>query len=158
MMLKNGLLTILLAWSVIFSAAVLIAQNDSFGDIRRSAGNAKLLPPDTVIYSDEIPKTRCWSGRTLRLVTLPFTPPTGAYVVLHSFYTARLGLVDTHMREGLGARVLRQDNSMVVPLLTGLMDESPLQNRFEATAFRFRPQFFRASLTTSKNNPRGDCP
>jgi hypothetical protein len=146
MMLKNGLLTILLAWSVIFSAAVLIAQNDSFGDIKRSAENLKTLPPDAVIYSDEIPKTQYWSGRTLRLVTLPFTPPTGAYVVLHSFYTARLGFVDTHMREGLGARVLRQDNSMVVPLLTDLMEDSTLQNRFEATAFRFRPQFF-SSLT-----------
>lgn len=146
MLFKNGLLTILLAWSVIFSAGVLIAQNDSFGDIKRSAEFLKTLPPDAVIYSDEIPKTQYWSGRELRLVTLPFIPPKGAYVVLHSFYTPRLGYVDENMRERLGAVVLRQDNSMVVPLLTDLMEDSTLQNRLEATAFRFRPQFF-SSLT-----------
>lgn len=67
-------------------------------------------------------------------------------MVLHSFYTPRLGYVDENMRERLGAVVLRQDNSMVVPLLTDLMEDSTLQNRLEATAFRFRPQFF-SSLT-----------
>jgi hypothetical protein len=142
MFVKNGLLTVLLAWSVIFSAAVMIAQNDSFGDIKRSAEALKALPPDAVIYSDEIPKTQYWSGRQLRLVTLPFNPEPGTYVVLHSFYTPRLGPVDQNMRERLGATVIRQDNSMLVPLLTDLMEDPTLQNRFEATAFRFRPQFF----------------
>ena len=142
MFFKNGLLTLLLAWSVIYGAGVLIAQYDSFGDIKRSSEFLKTLPADAVIYSDEIQKTQYWSGRNLVKVTLPFTPPKGAYVVLHSCYTPRLGFVDTHMRESLGAQVLRQDNSMVVPLLTDVMEDQTLQNRIEASAFRFHPQFF----------------
>ncbi len=142
LLLKNTLLTVMLAWSVIYSAAVIIAQYDSFGDIKRSAEYLNTLPPDAVIYSDEIPKTQYWSGRNPILVTLPFNPPKGAYVALHSFYTDRLSFVDVNMRERLGAVVLRQDKSMVVPLLTDLMEDPTLQNRFEATAFRFRPQFF----------------
>jgi 4-amino-4-deoxy-L-arabinose transferase-like glycosyltransferase len=142
MLIKNGALTAMLAWCVIYSTGVQISQNDSFGDVKRSAEFLKTLPPDAVIYSDEIPKTQYWSGRPLKLVTLPFTPPQGSYVLLHSFYTNRLGFVDQHMREGLGGRVIHQESSMVVPLLTDVMEDSSLQNRCEATAFRFEPQFF----------------
>jgi hypothetical protein len=142
MFIKNGVLTGLLAWCVIYSTGVQISQNDSFGDIKRSAEFIRSLPADAVIYSDEIPKTQYWSGRSLQLVTLPFNPPKGSYVLLHSFYTQRLGFVDQHMREGLGGRVIHQESSMVVPLLTDVMEDNSLQNRCEATAFRFEPQFF----------------
>jgi hypothetical protein len=75
-------------------------------------------------------------------VTLPFIPPKGSYVVLHSCYTPRLNFVDENMRRRYGAETLRQDTSMVVPILTDLMQDQKFQNRVAATAFRFQPQFF----------------
>ena len=131
-----------------------ISQNDSFGDVKRSAEFLKTLPAEAVIYSDEIPKTQFWSGKKIRLVTLPFNPEPGSYVLLHSFYTPRLGFVDQHMREGLGGRVIHQESSMVVPLLTDVMEDAGLQNRCEATAFRFEPQFFTTFAYHMENQPR----
>ncbi len=142
MLWKNGLITLCLCFSALYSSGVLIGQYDSFGDIKRSAEFLKTLPRDAVIYSDEIPKTQYWSGRSLRLLTLPFNPQPGDYLVLHSFYTQRLRFVDENLWGRHGAVQLRQDHSMVVPLLTDLMEDPSMQNRTVSTAYRFQPQFF----------------
>ena len=149
--MRNALLTLCMGWLALFSAAVLISQNDSFGDIKRSAQYLATLPPDAVIYSDEIPKTQYWSGRKARLMThlienAPFLPNQGDYVVLHSFYLSRMGAFERHLVEANGAELLHDDQSMVVPLLTDVMEETSLQNRTAATAFRFVPQFFRSRV------------
>jgi hypothetical protein len=157
--MKNGLLTFCLGWSILFSATVLMAQFDSFGDIKRSAEFLKTLPPNAVIYSDEVPKTQYWSGRKVRLLPYltenrSFDPQPGEYAVLHSFYTPRIGFVDRNMREKHGAVVIRVNDSMVVPLLTDTMADPALQNRTTATAFRFQPQFFKSYVYRIEEKPR----
>jgi hypothetical protein len=147
MLWKNGLLSFCLAWMAIYSCAVLLAQNDSFGDIKRSAEFLKTLPTDAVIYSDEVPKTQYWSGRQVTLMpylsgNTQFDPKPGVYVVLHSFYIPRIGEVDRHLADVHDAQLQHEDNSMVTPLLTDVMQDPDLQNRTSATAFRFKPQFF----------------
>ncbi len=142
MFLKNGLLVFCLAWLTLYSAASLISQNDSFGDVKRSSEFLKTLPPNAVLFSDEIQKTQFWSGRKPIPVVLPFVPPKGCYVVLHSCYTPRINFVSENMKRRFGAEIIRQDYSMVVPILTDLMQEQNFQNRVAATAFRFQPQFF----------------
>jgi hypothetical protein len=144
---KNGILAFCLGWLALYSSAALISQNDSFGDVKRSAEFLKTLPADAVIQSDEVPKTAFWSGhKVIRMSYLtenaPFQPSVGDYVVLHSIYTPRLGFVDQNMKERFGAVLIHQDSSMVVPLLTDVMEDQKLQNRVGATAFRFQPQFF----------------
>lgn len=144
---KNGILAFCLGWIALYSSAALISQNDSFGDVKRSAEFLRTLPPNAIIQSDEVPKTAYWSGRkVVRMSYLtentPFQPSMGDYVVLHSAYTPRLGAVDRNMQERFGAVLIHQDSSMVVPLLTDLMEDQKLQNRVGATAFRFQPQFF----------------
>ncbi|HEY5038410.1 MAG TPA: glycosyltransferase family 39 protein, partial [bacterium] len=150
MFFKNGLLTFCLVWLSLFSGAVLISQNDSFGDIKRSAEFLKTLPKDAIIYSDEIPKTEYWSGKKVLPVVLPFEPKKGDYVVLHSFYTDRLSFVDDNMRNRLGGIWLHEERSMVVPLLTDTMTEPKIQNRTTATAYRFEPQFFMSLIYQMK--------
>ena len=151
MLAKNGILTFCFVWLSLYSAAVLISQNDSFGDIKRSAEFLTSLPAGAVIYSDEIPKTQYWSGRKVRLMpylteNTPFDPKPGDYVVLHSFYIPRLAMVDRHLIEVHDALILHDDQSMVVPLLTDVMEDPALQNRVASTAFRFQPQFFKSRV------------
>jgi hypothetical protein len=148
---KNGLVTLCLLWLALFSAAMFMAQNDSFGDIKRSSEFLKTLPADAVIYSDEVPKTQFWSGR--KVVLMPylventqFNPRPGDYIVLHSFYIPRLWAVDRFLTDRHAVEVLKDEPSMVVPLLTDVMEKPELQNRVEATAFRFAPQFFRSRV------------
>ncbi len=148
---KNGVLTLCLAWLALFSSAALISENDSFGDIKRSSEFLKTLPPDARIYSDEVPKTQYWSGRKVELMpylyeNTQFNPKPGDIVVLHSFYVPRLSFVDRHLIDVHDAKVLHEEMSMVVPLLTDLMEDPELQNRTMATAFRFKPQFFRSRV------------
>ncbi len=142
---KNGLISFTLIYLSLFSAGIIIAQGDSFGDIKRASEYLKTLPPDAVIYSDEIPKTQFWSGRNVLPIDYsqkPFEPEKGTYVVLHSFYTTRLTYVDRHLKESRNALVIHSENSMIVPVLTDLMQDPSLQNRVGSTAFRFEPQFF----------------
>jgi hypothetical protein len=151
MFMKNGLLTLCLSWLALFSAAVLISQNDSFGDIKRSSEFLKTLPKEAVIYSDEVPKTQYWSGRKVTLMpyleeNTQFNPKPGDYVVLHSFYIPRINFVDHHLVEKHNAAAIHEDSSMVVPLLTDVMEEPSLQNRTASAAFRFIPQFFRSRV------------
>lgn len=148
---KNGLLAFCLAWLALFSSAVLMGENASFADIKNTAEFMKTLPADTVIYSDELPKTEYWSGR--KVVLMPylyqntqFVPKPGDYVVLHSFYIPRINEVDRHLTEVHDAKLLHEDMSMVVPLLTEVMEDPDFQNRTTATAFRFKPQFFRSRV------------
>ena len=148
---RNGLLTLCMAWMALFSSAVLISENDSFGDIKRSSEFLKTLPGDAVIYSDELPKTDYWSGRKVTLMpylnqNTQFVPKPGDYVVLHSFYIPRINEVDHHLTEAHDAKLLNEDMSMVVPLLTDVMEDPNLQNRTVSTAFRFKPQFFRSRV------------
>ncbi|GEM_PF-1015291 len=155
--MKNGLLTLCLSWLALFSGAVLISQTDSFGDIKRSAEFLKTLPDDAVIFSDEVPKTQYWSGRKVTLMpylaeNTQFNPEPGEYVVLHSFYIPRIGQVDQHLVQKHGAELLREENSMVVPLLTDVMEDPLVQNRTMATAFRFVPQFFRSRVYRIPNH------
>jgi hypothetical protein len=161
--MKNGLLTLCLAWLALFSAAILTSQNDSFGDIKRSSEFLKTLPADALIYSDEVPKTQYWSGRKVILMpylaeNTPFKPGPGDYVVLHSFYIPRLNNVDQHLVQAFGAEAIHEDQSMVVPLLTDVMEDPSLQNRTAAAAFRFVPQFFRSRVyhiaKPDKGNPK----
>jgi hypothetical protein len=143
--LKNGLVVLGLIYLVLFSAAVMIYQNDSFGDIKRSAEFLKTLSTDAVIYSDEIPKTQYWSGRPVQLLDYsqkPFEPNKKEYVILHSFYTQRVNSVGETMTGRFGAVLVHSDGSSVVPLLTDLMEATWLENRTAATAFRFEPQYF----------------
>ena len=67
-------------------------------------------------------------------------------MVLHSFYVPRIGQADQHLVREHGAELLREESSMVVPLLTDVMENPVFQNRTEATAFRFIPQFFRSRV------------
>jgi hypothetical protein len=143
--IKNGLITATILYSALFSVAAIGCQSDSFGDIKRSAEFLKTLPPNAVIYSDEIPKTRYWSGRAVRLLDYsqkPFSPNTDDYVVLHSFYTPRINSVGETMVSRFGAALIHNETSMVTPLLTDLMKDFTLQNRVGAAAYRFEPQFF----------------
>ena len=155
--MKNGLLTLCMAWLALYSVAVLISQTDSFGDIKRSSEFLKTLPPDAVIYSDEVPKTQYWSGRKIKLMpylaeNTAFTPRPGDYVALHSFYVPRIGQADEHLVRGYGAELLKEESSMIVPLLTDVMEDPDFQNRTTATAFRFAPQFFRSQVYRIPNN------
>ena len=143
---KNGLLIFCLLWLAVFSVVVLIAQSDSFGDVKRSAEFLKTLPANAVIYSDEVPKTQFWSGRKVRFIQLPFKPNAGDYIIYHSFYTARLGVVDMELRARHAAVQVHSEESMVVPLLTDIMSDPSLQNRIVSTAYRFQPQFFVSSI------------
>jgi len=148
---RNALLTLCIGWLALFSAAVLISQNDSFGDIKRSAQYLATIPPGAPIYSDEIPKTQFWSGRKIQLMAhltenAPFIPKPGDYIVLHSFYLPRLSAFERHLIEVDHAELVHDDQSMVVPLLTDVMEEPSLQNRTAATAFRFVPQFFHSRV------------
>ncbi len=161
MFMKNGLLTLCLSWLFLYSAAVLISQNDSFGDIKRSSEFLKNLPADAVIYSDELPKTQYWSGRKVTLMpylvqNTQFKPKPGDYVVLHSFYIPRLNNVDHHLVEDYGAEALHEDQSMVVPLLTDVMEDPSLQNRTASVAYRFVPQFFRSRVYHIPNRGKGN--
>jgi hypothetical protein len=139
---RNGLLIACILWLFVFSITALVGLADSFGDVKRSAEFLKTLPPNAVIYSDEVPKTQYWSGRKVRYLQLPFRPNPGDYVIYHSFYTARLGFVDQDLRARHSAVPLHSDESMVVPLLTDVMSDQALQNRIVSTAYRFQPQFF----------------
>ena len=56
-----------------------------------------------------------------------FNPKPGDYVVLHSFYIPRIGNVDRHLVEVHDAQLLHEDSSMVVPLLTDVMEDPNLQ-------------------------------
>ncbi len=148
---KNGLLTFCLAWLALFGSVVLMGTNDSFGDIKRSSEFLKNLPSEALIYTDEVPKTQYWSGR--KVVLMPylyqntqFNPKPGDYVVLHSCYIPRINDVDRHLTEVHDAKLLKEETSMVVPLLTDLMEDPNLQNRTASTAFRFKPQFFRSRV------------
>lgn len=144
-LVKNGLLAIILLYSAIFSAAAIGNLSDSFGDIKRSAEFLKTLPANAVIYSDELPKTQYWAGRPVRLLDYsqhPFSPEKGDYVILHSFYTQRLATVNENMVSRFGAQAIHSDTSLVIPILTDLMEDPRLQNRTQATAYRFEPQFF----------------
>jgi hypothetical protein len=148
---RNGLLTFCLSWLALFSSAVLMGTNDSFGDIKRSSEFLKNLAPNVLIYSDEVPKTDYWSGR--KAVLMPylyqntqFVPKPGDILVLHSFYIPRINDVDRHLTEVHDAKLLHEEMSMVVPLLTDLMEDPALQNRTTSTAFRFKPQFFRSRV------------
>jgi hypothetical protein len=148
---KNGLLTFSLAWLALFASSVLISQNDSFGDIKRSSEFLRTLPADAIIYSDEVPKTQYWSGRKVQLMPYlyensSFEPKPGDYVVLHSFYIPRLNYVDHHLADKHQAQLLHEEISMVVPLLTDTMEDPSLQNRTVSTAFRFQPQFFKSQV------------
>lgn len=148
---KNGLLTFCMAWLALFASGVLISQNDSFGDIKRSSEFLSTLPPDATIYSDEVPKTQYWSGRKVQLMPYlyensSFDPKPGDYVVLHSFYTPRLSYVDHHLVDVHHSQLMHEEVSMVVPLLTDVMADPDLQNRTVSTAFRFQPQFFRSQV------------
>ncbi|HVM32923.1 MAG TPA: glycosyltransferase family 39 protein [bacterium] len=146
MVLKNGLLTLGLLYQITFSMMAIAYQTDSFGDIRRSAEYLKTLPPNAVIYSDEVPKTRYWSGRDIEPLVLPFKPNPGDYLLLHSFYTPRLGFVDQTLRDRHGAEILYTNASSVVPLLTDVMADPAVQNRVAATGFRFQTQDFESVL------------
>jgi hypothetical protein len=146
LVLKNGLLTLGLLYQISFSMVVIGYQTDSFGDIRRSGEYLKTLPPNAVIYSDEVPKTRYWSGRDIKPMILPFQPAPGDYLLLHSFYTPRLGFVDQTLRDRHGAEILYTNASSVVPLLTDVMADAAVQNRVAATGFRFQTQNFESVL------------
>lgn len=148
---KNGLLAFCLAWLALFSSVVLMGEYDSFGDIKRSSEFLETLPPDAVIYTDEVPKTAYWSGRKVILMpyltqNAQFNPKPGDYVVLHSFYVPRINEVDRHLTEAHDAKLLHEEVGMVVPLLTDTMEDPGLQNRTASTAFRFKPQFFRSRV------------
>ncbi|HET9869252.1 MAG TPA: glycosyltransferase family 39 protein [bacterium] len=140
--LKNGLLAAGLAYQAFFSMVAIAYQTDSFGDLRRSGEFLKTLPAGAVIYSDEVPKTHYWAGREIQPQVLPFRPRPGDYLVLHSFYTPRLGFVDRTLRDKFGAEVVYANFSSVVPLLTDLMADPAVQNRVAATGFRFQTQTF----------------
>jgi hypothetical protein len=146
MVLKNGLLTFGILYQVIFSMLVIAYQTDSFGDIRRSGEFLKSLPPNAVIYSDELPKTQYWAGRQVKLLVLPFNPAPGDYLLLHSFYTPRLGFVDQTLKDKHDAEILYTNPSSVVPLLTDVMVDPAVQNRVAATGFRFQTQNFESVL------------
>jgi hypothetical protein len=161
LLMKNGLLTLCLAWLFLYSAAVLISQNDSFGDIKRSSEFLKNLPADAVIYSDEVPKTQYWSGRKITLMpylveNTQFKPKPGDYIVLHSFYIPRLNNVDHHLVQDDGAEAIYEDQSMVVPLLTDVMEDPSLQNRTASAAYRFVSQFFRSRVYHIPNPEKGN--
>ncbi len=148
---KNGLITFCIAWLALFSAASLISQKDSFGDIKRSSEFLTGLPENAVIYSDEVPKTQYWSGRKVMLMpylaeNTQFVPRPDDYIVLHSFYIPRIGYVERNLMGKYGAEMIRDDQSMVVPLLTDVMEDPNLQNRTASTAFRFAPQFFKSRV------------
>ncbi|MGH7739053.1 MAG: ArnT family glycosyltransferase [bacterium] len=154
MVLKNGLLTLGLIYQVLFSMVVIADQTDSFGDIRRSGEYLKSLPPQAVIYSDELPKTEYWAGREIKPLILPFNPRPGDYLLLHSFYTPRLvGFVNQTLLDRFGAEVLYTNNSSVVPLLTDVMTDPSVQNRVAATGFRFQPQNFESVLYRIRRLP-----
>jgi hypothetical protein len=151
MLWKNGLLSFCLAWLALYSSAVLIAQHDSFGDIKRSAEFLKTLPAEAVIYTDEVPKTQFWSGRKVILMSYlyenkRFVPKAGDYVILHSFYLPRIDTLGRYFSDTHDAQLIHEDNSMVTPLLTDVMEDPDLQNRIMATAFRFKPQFFSSQI------------
>ena len=146
MVLKNGLLALGLFYQVLFCMLVIAYQTDSFGDIRRSAEFLKGLPLNAVVYSDELPKTRYWAGRGIKPLILPFNPQAGDYLLLHTFYTPRLGFVDQTLRERHGAEVIYTNASSVVPLLTDVMMDPSIQNRVAATGFRFQTQNFQSVL------------
>ena len=160
---RNGILSLCLVWLALFTAAALIAQEDSFGDIKRSSEFLKTIPAEAVIYSDEVPKTRYWSGRKITLMpylaeNTQFVPKPDDYIVLHSFYVPRIGYAERHLMEKYRAELLHDEQSMVVPLLTDIMEEPSLQNRTASTAFRFTPQFFKSRVyhiprQTRKENP-----
>jgi hypothetical protein len=153
---KNSLLFFCLIWLALLSSAVLIAQNDSFGDIKRSGQFLKTLPSSAVIYSDEVPKTRYWSGREIKLIVLPFKPKNGDYVIRHSFYTPRLNYMDQEMSERRAVVRIFESHSMVVPILTDIMMNPALQNRVKAAAFRFEPQFFTSRVYRIQKNVKPD--
>jgi hypothetical protein len=144
-LIKNGVLSLTLLYSAAFSSAAIGGQTDSFGDIKRSAEFLKSLPANAVIYSDELPKTDYWAGRTvlpLDYSQKPFVPLRGEYVILHSFYTPRINAVGQTMASRFGAVLIHSDNSTVVPVMTDLMQDFKLQNRVQAVSYRFDPQFF----------------
>jgi hypothetical protein len=72
----------------------------------------------------------------------PFIPAKNEYVVLHSFYTQRINAVGENMIGRFGAVLIHSDNSVVVPVLTDLMQDFRLQNRTQAGAYRFEQQYF----------------
>jgi len=130
---------------------------DSFGDIKRSAEFLKTLPANAVIYSDEIPKTQYWAGRTVTLLDYsqkPFMPHPGEYVILHSFYTPRINAVGDNMTARFGAVLIHMDNSVVEPVMTDLMEDPHLQNRILATNYRFDPQFFTSTVYEIKSKTK----
>ena len=156
-LIKNGLITVTILYAALFSSAAIICQSDSFGDIKRSAEFLKTLPPGSVIYSDEIPKTQYWAQRPVCLLDYsqkPFIPHEGDYVVLHSFYTPRINSVSATMSARFGAVLIHADNSVVTPILTDLMENFNLQNRVSATAYRFEPQFFASVVYQIKPTAR----
>lgn len=144
MVWRNGLLVLCLTYEAVFSSINVVAKSDSFGDIKRTSEFLRTLPANVVIYSDEVPKTEYWSGRKVQWLdpTQPFKPHPGEYLVLHSFYRPRIAYMEENLRARHDVRTLHVDQSMVVPLLTDLMQDTTLQNRPGATAFRFQPQFF----------------
>ncbi len=146
-LIKNGVLSVTLLYSAAFSSAAIGGQTDSFGDIKRSAEFLKTLPANAVIYSDEIPKTQYWAGRTVTPLDYsqkPFMPHPGEYVILHSFYTPRINSVGETMTARFGAVLIHSDSSTVVPVMTDLMQDFKLQNRIPATGYRFSSQFFQS--------------
>lgn len=149
--LRNLTLVGVLTWMALYSSATVLAQRDSFGDIRRSSEFLAGLPADAKIYSDEVPKTQFWSGKKVELMhhlveNTTFKPKPGDYVVLHSFYSPRLRHMEQTMRDKFGVVQLHSSRSMVVPLLTDIMEDPKLQNRLKATAYRFEPQFFTSKV------------
>jgi hypothetical protein len=155
--IKNGLLAVTLLYSAVFSSAAIGGQMDSFGDIKRSAEFLKTLPANAVIYSDEIPKTQYWAGRTVTLLDYsqkPFMPHPGEYVILHSFYTPRINAVGDNMTARFGAALIHVDNSVVEPVMTDLMQDPHLQNRILATNYRFDPQFFTSVVYEIKSKSK----
>jgi hypothetical protein len=148
---RNLTLVAALTWMALYSSASALAQRDSFGDIKRSSQYLATLPYDARIWSDEVPKTQYWSGRKVELMhhlveNTTFKPKPGDYVVLHSFYSPRFNFMAEHMRGKFGAVPIHASRSLVVPLLTDIMEDPKLQNRLKATAYRFEPQFFTSTV------------
>jgi len=140
---RNGLAALMLGFLMVFSAAVLVLQKYAFGDILRGALYLRTLPADAVVYSDEQFKTEYAAHRPIRLWTPELRDLNpGDYLFFHTFSPPHLNVLQATLERHFQLEVVHRDFSYLVPLLTDLMMEPRLQNRPQATAVRFEPQYF----------------
>jgi len=140
---RNALASLVLMYLMVFSVGVLVVQRDAFGDLKRNAEYLRLMPAETVTYTDEQFKTEYWSGRKVRI----WDPGgerlrKGDLLVFHTLYTPRLNRLEESLFRNHRLEVIRRDQSSLLPLLTDLMMDPDLQNRATAVSRRAEAQYF----------------